>query len=187
MKHSSDFVFKICYHIFERKKIMKITFEKFYDNLDELKKYSLTTPEETAALVANILNIYTPETQTNFFELLQYLMGDIQPLSNLLKQQINDRMTQNEKWKFIGKSYFLGSKPDNDYEPTKPYEVEINENSYSYSDAGFARLFLKSSGADNSRPITLRKTKDGKWLLWSDSILGLLVDIRKPESQNPWM
>ena len=165
---------------------MKMTFEKLYNNLDELKKYSLTTPEETASLVANILCAYTPEKKDEFFDLLQYLMGDVQPISNLLKQQINERMNQNEKWKFIGKSYFEGSNPKNDYEPSLPYEITINENDYSYIEDGYARLLLKSSGADNERPITLRKLKDGRWLLWSDSILGLLSDIRKPESENPW-
>ena len=165
---------------------MKMTFEKLYNNLDELKKYSLTTPEETASLVANILCAYTPENKDNFFYLLQYLMGEVQPISNLLKQQINERMNQNEKWKFIGKSYFEGSNPKNDYEPSLPYEITINENDYSYIEDGYARLLLKSSGADNERPITLRKLKDGRWLLWSDSILGLLSDIRKPESENPW-
>ena len=165
---------------------MKMTFEKLYNNLDELKKYSLTTPEETASLVANILCAYTPENKDNFFDLLQYLMGEVQPISNLLKQQINERMNQNEKWKFIGKSYFEGSNPKNDYEPSLPYEITINENDYSYIEDGYARLLLKSSGADNERPITLRKLKDGRWLLWSDSILGLLSDIRKPESENPW-
>ena len=165
---------------------MKITFEKLYNNAEELKKHELLKPEETAALVVNILTAYTPETKDNFYSMLQYLMGEVQPLSNLLKQQIDDRMNQNEKWKYIGVSYFNGSSVENNYTPTIPYEVEVNENPYSYTNEGYARLLIKSSGADNERPITLRKLKDGRWLLWSDSILGLLSDIRKPESENPW-
>jgi len=165
---------------------MKITFEKLYSTIDELKKYELKTPEETAALVANIICNYTPETKDNFFDLLQYVMGDVQPISNLLKQQIVDRMNQNEKWKYIGKSYFVGATNENNYEPNVPYEIEVNENPYSYTEEGFARLLLRSGGADNERPVTLRKLKDGRWLLWSDSILGLLTDIRVPEADNPW-
>ena len=38
---------------------MKITFEKLYSSVDELKTYSLNTPFETAALTANILCSYT--------------------------------------------------------------------------------------------------------------------------------
>lgn len=165
---------------------IKITFEKLYSSVDELKTYSLNTPFETAALTANILCSYTKENKDNFYNMLQVLMGEVQPLSNLMKQQIDERMAQNDKWKYIGKSYFNGANKENDYTPNTPYEIEVEENPYSYTNEGYARLLLKSSGADNERPITLRKLKDGRWLLWSDSILGLLSDIRQPESENPW-
>ena len=46
---------------------MKITFEKLYNNAEELKKHELLKPEETAALVVNILTAYTPETKDNFY------------------------------------------------------------------------------------------------------------------------
>ena len=166
---------------------MIVTFNELYDKKEDLTKYNLSTPFETAALVANILCSYRKENKNNFFEMLQYLMGDIQPVSNLLKQQIDDRMSQNEKWKFIGKSYFKGASVENNYTPNdNPYEIEVKENPYSYDNDGYARLFLKSAGADSERPITLRKTKEEKWLLWSDSILGLLSDIRPCASDNPW-
>ena len=70
--------------------------------------------------------------------------------------------------------------------PDKSYSVEVTEGPSSYVNEGYATLYLKSGGADSKRPITLRKKKDGNWVLWSDSILGLLSDIRKPENQNPW-
>ena len=166
---------------------MKKTFEKLNYSLEDLKKYQLLDPAETASLVVNILTNYNPDNEETFFEELSYLMGgEIQPISNLLKQQIKDRMSQNGKWKYIGKSYFIGAKPENDYEPSSPYEVEVKENPYSYTEEGYARLLLKSGGADNERPITLRKLKDGRWLLWSDSILGLLTDIRPSSKENPW-
>ena len=56
----------------------------------------------------------------------------------------------------------------------------------SYINDGYAVLYLKSGGADAKRPITLRIKKDGNWVLWSDSILGILSDIRPPEKDNPW-
>lgn len=46
------------------------------------------------------------------------------------------------------------------------------------------KLFIPSGGADAPRPIQLRKAKDGKWYLWEYS--SILLDIRKPESSNPW-
>ena len=166
---------------------MKFTFEQELVSLEEYKKYELATPFETAALVVEAIAAYDKENKENFFEILQYLMGgSIQPISNLLKQQINDCMNQNEKWKFIGKSYFEGATNSNQYTPNTPNVVEVTENPYSYENEGFARLLLQSGGADSPRPITLRKSKDGKWYLWSDSILGLLADIRQPEEENPW-
>ena len=60
------------------------------------------------------------------------------------------------------------------------------DNPYTDSEEGFKRLLVKSSGADNDRPVTVRLAKDGNYYIWSDTIMGLLTDIRKPESNNPW-
>ena len=62
----------------------------------------------------------------------------------------------------------------------------MKENPYSYENEGYVRLFVKSGGADSDRPVTVRKTKDGNYMLWSDTVMGLLSDIKKPESSNPW-
>ena len=165
---------------------MKITFNKIISSLEELKTYDLTNPYNVAALTVHIICNYAINNDQNFYNLLQYLMGDFQQISPLMKQNIKDRMIQNDKYLFIGKSYFVGATPTNNYNPSIPYEVEIFENDYSKQNEGYIRLLLKSSGADNLRPITLRLAKDGNYYLWSDSIIGLLTDIRKPESQNPW-
>ena len=118
--------------------------------------------------------------------MIQELMGEHRPMSILFKQQIRDRMYQNDKYNFIGKSYFMGANPNNNYTPSTPLSIEVNENPYSYNNEGYVRLFVKSGGADHERPITLRKAKDGNYFLWSDSILGILADIRQPEKDNPW-
>ena len=49
------------------------------------------------------------------------------------------------------------------------------------------RLLLKSGGTDSQRPVTLRKAKDDNYYVWSDSMIGLLADIRGLESSNPWV
>ena len=165
---------------------MVVTFKELYDSKDDLAKHEFKSEFETVAVLVNIICNYKKESKDSFYEMLQILMGDIQPLSNLLKQEIDDRMNQNEKWKYIGKSYFKGATKENDYTPVVPYEIEVKTNPYSYQNEGYARLLVKSNGADSERPVTVRKTKEGKWLLWSDSILGLLSDIRPPESTNPW-
>lgn len=165
---------------------MIIKFDKLYNNKSDLLNIDRTNPYNVAALFANILTSYDINNDTNFIEMLQFLVGDFQPISALMKQNIKDRMRQNNKYSFIGKSYFVGATPNNDYTPNVPYEIEVSENDYSKIEEGYIRLLLKSGGADNLRPITLRLAKDGNYYIWSDSFMGLLSDIRQPESTNPW-
>lgn len=165
---------------------MIITFQNYIKTAEELKQMDITSPFNTAALTVHALCTYNPENPDTCIDMLQVLFGEAQPISNLMKSQIKDRMTQNDKWGFIGKSYFMGATNENEYTPSLPLQIEIQENPYSYQNEGFAILYLKSSGADNLRPITFRKMKNGNWVIWSDTIMGLLTDIRKPESQNPW-
>lgn len=164
---------------------MYLTFNKLFENKEDFSKITRTSAENVAALTVQAICIYNKD-KILFFDILQDLMSDLQPLSNMLKSQIEDRMNQNDKAKYIGLSYFNGSNNFNNYEPDKSYTVEVTDGPSSYINDGYAVLYLKSGGADSKRPITLRKTKEGKWVLWSDSILGLLSDIRPPENQNPW-
>ncbi len=154
--------------------------------LEELKKVDRTNPYKVVGALIQVLGDYNPKKNDSFYEKLQYLFGDFQPISEMMKQQIKDRMLQNDKYSYIGKSYFIGSTPENDYNPPKPYKIEVKEGPYTDSEEGFKRLFVKSGGADHERPITLRLAKDGNFYLWSDSLIGLLTDIRPKESTNIW-
>ncbi len=165
---------------------MLLTYEKLIENVDEINQEDMQDAFKTAGMAVHAICNYNPENPEKFFNLLSKLMGEAQEISNLMKQSISDRMKQNEKWPYIGKSYFNGATPDNDYTPSMPLSIEVKDNPYSYTEEGYARLLLKSGGADTDRFITLRKMKDGRWVVWSDSIIGLLADIRKPESTNPW-
>jgi hypothetical protein len=165
---------------------MKVNFDKIYTTLDEIKKIDRTNPYNVVALFVHTICNYNPKESDKFYEMVQYLVGDYQPLSELMKQNIKDRMLQNNKYEYIGKSYFTGATPDNDYTPTTPYEIDVKENPYTDSEEGYKKLFLKSGGADSDRPITLRLAKDGNYYVWSDSFMGLLADIRPLESTNPW-
>ncbi len=165
---------------------MRFIYEKIIDDEKLFNQEDLLDAFKVAGFAVHALCNYNPENPEKFFNMIQYLMGPAQEISNLMKSSIKDRMSQNEKWPYIGKSYFKGATPENDYTPSEPLEIEVNENPYSYTNEGYARLLLKSGGADTERFVTLRKMKDGRWVLWSDSIIGLLADIRKPESTNPW-
>jgi hypothetical protein len=84
---------------------------------------------------------------------------------------------------YVPRSYFEGATPENDYTPNTPFKVTVESNPYSDANEGYMKLFIKSGGADNAREVVMRKTSDGKWLLWDQM---LLVSIREPKSQNPW-
>ncbi len=100
-------------------------------------------------------------------------------LSEYEKQFLRDRLRGKE---YVAMSYLGGTNPDNEYTPTTPYTISINDGPYSYTEEGYAKLYITSSGADSPRPITLRQ-KDDRWLLWEQM---LLADIRKPKSQADW-
>ena len=111
--------------------------------------------------------------------MLEYLRGP-RPLSNMDKQFIADRFRDKD---YVPRSYFKGATPDNEYAPEQPYTIEVKENPYSYTNEGYATLYIASGGADSPRQVQLRLAKDGKWYLWEQF---LLADIRKPASTDPW-
>jgi len=164
---------------------MKVKFEKLFTSKEEMENVDRTNPYNVATLLIHTLCNYNPNNTDNFYEMLQYLQGPNQPISPMLKQNTKDRMMQNDKYSFIGKSYFKGAVPENDYTPTS-YEVDVMENAYTDENEGYKRVLIKSGGADSPRPLTLRLAKDGNYYVWSDSFIGLLTDIRPKESSNPW-
>ena len=165
---------------------MKLKYENLTLTKEELENTTRSNPYNVVGLFVKLLATYNPKKENDFYEKLQFLQGDFQPLSALMKQNIKDRMLQNDKYSYIGKSYFTGATPENDYTPSIPYELEISENAYSDVEEGIKKLFVKSGGADSLRGVMVRLAKDGNYYIWSDSFMGLLTDIRKPESKNPW-
>ena len=161
----------------------RITFNKLPENLAELKalpESSMDTPFKTAALTVCALCAYAANKDAGI-EMLNFLKGP-QPLSNLDLQFLRDRFMDGKT--YVPISYFEGAKPDNNYVPSEPFTIEVFSNPYSYDNEGYARLFIRSGGADSERPITLRKQgSTGKWFLWEQM---LLADIRKPVAQDPW-
>ena len=165
---------------FMKNKEVTFTFENLPKNVLELKKLKeaeLNTPFETAVLTVLSLSQY-PQSKENSIEMLNYLKGP-QPLSPYEESFLRDRFRDKD---YVPKSYFHGTSPDNNYTLNTPYKITVKENPYSYNEKGYAKLYLKSSGADNPRPIVLRE-KGGKWYLWEQM---LLADIRIPVSEDVW-
>ncbi len=147
------------------------------EELTRLDEYSLKTPYETAALTVLAMHGYTLDKE-NGIAMINALKGP-QELSSYEKQFLKDRLVGKE---YLPRSYMQGSSPENGYAPTTPYTITVYENPYSYTEEGYARLLIKSSGADTERPIVLRKKGD-QWFLWENL---LLPSIRKPAEQDLW-
>lgn len=159
-----------------------ITFPGVPDDLSafcSLPQAAMATPFDTAAMTVLALNMY-PAHRDAALAALDFLRGP-RPMSVLDKQFIADRFM--DKKDYVPRSYFAGATPQNDYTPAQPLTIQISAGPYAYQNEGYAKLDLRSGGADSPRQVTLRLAKDGKWYLWEQF---LLPDIRKPESSNPW-
>ncbi len=154
------------------------TFDTIPDNSTQLEgMLQLSTPFETAALSVLVFCHYEKNAEETF-EMIDRLKGPA-PLSNFDKQFLNERLKGKEYKPF---SFFEGATPSNNYTPDKPYRISVSDNPYSYTNEGYATVYLKSNGADSPRPITLRQKGD-KWYLWQISFLS---DIKLPAKDDAW-
>lgn len=163
----------------KKEKIVFNSLPETYEQFISLPQASLSTPFQTAAMTVLAFCFY-PKDRELCCRMIDFLRGP-RPMNSADKQFIADRFRDKD---YVPRSYFAGATPGNDYQPTAPYTVEVRENQYTYSTDGIAKLFIPSGGADDPRPIQLRKAKDGKWYLWEYS--SILLGIRQPESSNPW-
>ena len=163
----------------------KFTFSELPKNLNELKalsEASMDSPFKTAALTILSFYIYG-NNKDEGIKCLNFLRGPHQqPLLPSQIQFFDDRFRDSDNAKYIPISYFKGATPDNNYTPSKPYTLEIFENSHSYEQATYCTLHIMSGGADSERQIKLR-VASGTWYLWEQYIL---VGIKPPKSANPW-
>ncbi len=149
-----------------------------YEQFTALPQAALSTVFDTAAMVVLALCFY-PKDPALSMRMYEFLSGP-RTINKAEYDFIKDRFRD---YDYVPRSYFTGAVPANDYKPSVPYTVRVSENPYSYQNAGYAKMFLTSGGADNQRFVMLRKAKDEKWYLWEQFIL---VGIREPESSNPW-
>ncbi len=156
------------------------SFNSIPQNVEQFKslpEFNLSTPFETAALTVVALCRYAEDSKSGT-EMLNALKGP-QPLSTAEIRFLEDRFRDGLH---IPRSYIAGSSPQNDYTPNVPLEITVSENPYTYSQAGYAKMFITSSGADTARTVTLRQKGDN-WFLWEQA---LMVGIRTPESKDAW-
>ena len=146
--------------------------------LSALPEAVLSNPFQAAALTILALCNYSNNAQSTV-DMLNFLKGPA-PLTTYEQQFLRDRLTGKA---YVPLSFFAGASPQNNYMPTKPYTVTVMDDPYSYGEEGYAKLLVKSSGADQPRPIKLRQKGQGQWFLWEQF---LLSDIRQPVEEDPW-
>ena len=150
-----------------------------YEEFVSLPEAKMETPFETAAMTVLAFCVY-PKDRELSVKMLNYLRGP-RPMSGIDINFIRDRFMDGKD--YVPRSYFKGATPENDYTPDVPLKITVGDNPYSYENDGYAKLLVRSGGADSLREIVLREAKDGKWYLWDQFIL---ADIRQPESADPW-
>ena len=160
----------------------KFTFASLPADVDELKalpEARLDTAFKTTALVILALNRYE-EDPDGTIAMLNFLRGP---------EEFNGKEQSFLKDRLAGKGYkvrsfFEGATPANNYAPTVPYTVAVSENPYSFDEENWATMYVTSSGADNPRPIKLRKKPStGQWFL---NDIQCLSDIKLPASDDKW-
>ena len=147
------------------------------ENLQTYRESRLENPFETAALLIASLCHYEEHPHHTLL-MLDYLKGP-QPLHQsdavFLKEMLDGKG-------YIPRSFFDGAAPENGYIPPEPHTVTVYAQPDSYDEAGFALIYLKSSGASGYRAVKLRRKGD-RWYLWE--MLELLAPITEPE-KDPW-
>ena len=162
-------------------RIVEMVIDKIPESVEEFKALvdaKQTDEFEVAALTVAALCVY-PKDKDMSIAMLNVLRGPHE-LSPFDLQFLRDRFRDKD---YVPRSFFKGATPSNDYTVSAPFIVEVEENPYTYQEEGYAKLMLRSGGADSPRAVQLRKAKDGKWYLWEQF---LLSDIRPPESTNFW-
>ena len=158
------------------------TFSSLPTNLNELRalpEAALDSAFKTTALTILALCRYESD-QAAALEMLDFLKGPAE-VSTYEKQFIQERLRGKE---YKACSFLSGATPENSYQPTTPYTITVSENPYSFDEENWATLYVTSGGADNPRPIKLRKKPStGQWFL---NDIQCLADIRVPVAEDPW-
>ena len=142
-----------------------------------LPQMALSDPFSAPALFIVAMTNYT-KNKDMAIEMINAIKGPT-PLSAYELGFIRDRMMGKD---YLPNSYFKGASPENAYTPSLPYTVTVSEGPYTYQEEGYAKVYVKSYGADTPRPFVMRKKGD-QWFMWEQM---LLADIRPPKGVDGW-
>lgn len=166
---------------------MQITIEHIPESLEQFKATMAaflpkSEPEAVCAAFLCALALYTVDKEAGTAA-MDLLRGP-RPMMPYDVQFLRDRLRGKE---YLPLAYFEGATPENNYTPEKPYRLSILPDPRPQdTEPGYLRMFLKTAGADASRPVKLRqKPSTGEWFLWEYS--SILSGIRIPATQDPWV
>ena len=147
--------------------------------MQALPEAALQTPAQTAALTVLALCAYAKDPEAGI-AMLDWLRGP-RPLTGMDRSFLRDRFRDGKS--YLPFTYLEGATPENGYTPSQPFRIRVVANATSAAEAGYQKLFLPCGGADDPRPIKLRRKGNGQWFLWEQY---LLTGIRVPTSADPW-
>lgn len=171
---------------------MEITVDQFPGSIDEfvaMRDKIATTPEGGAVVFAIALALYGKDQTTGLAALTvaadksRLSTGNAYKGFTLLASDYSLLKMQIEKAPYIGNSYVLGTGYENGYELSSgPLRFELSDNAYSGDKAsGRYKAFIRSTGADSPRPVTLQVNDKGIWKAfeWSSLIVGIKAPSKK--------
>jgi hypothetical protein len=151
------------------------------DDFNELTAEMPNTPEAAAARMVLALTLYCADQSAGEIALAGVVHPDqLAPGSG--ESKLSKRSLDLIKNQVGGKphhmhSYFTGTSPEQGYQlPEPPYSLEFTTNPHSgRAEEGRIKLFVKSSGADSPRPITVQTDSSGTWKAaeWSSLLSGI--------------
>ena len=165
-----------------------INLVKIPDNIEEFVKMRdelATTPEGGAAIFVMAMILFGNDIkmgeQAFVVALDRYNLSasangykGFMP-SNSLKFHL-DRFVSKPYW---GKTYILGTNFEQGYQLPAELKVETSRNPSSQQSNGDIKVFVKCTGADMLRPITMRVNDKGIWKAYECS--SMFVDMRAPK------
>lgn len=172
-----------------------ITINQIPDSIDSftnLRNSIATTAEGGAAMLvlAMIKYIEKQDLGLQFFTLaldksnLSQVTGGVHVKGYAPSSSIQYHIKRLGSLPYLPASYIVGTSPQQGYQlPSPPYKISLFRNKNSvFEEDKLIKVFVECSGADSSRPVTLKKNDKGIWK--ASECSSLFVGIRKPATDE---
>ncbi|WP_367339556.1 hypothetical protein [Aminivibrio sp.] len=140
------------------------------------------TPEGAAKLYFDAVFCYiNPDTRAEGSKMLRYSLRLRQGWESSPNNRTFVERMEDPDREYLFRSYAVGATPQNNYAMDRNnYRLDIIKR-WSGHSSGDLQLQLRNGGADNPRPILLRKF-DGLWFVTNNS--STFVDVRRPAAME---